>query len=1007
MDLSNLTKKRREHIQSCRDNNDKSHEIIAGLYSDPSHFIYELLQNADDAGASEIIFDLTSDSLEVTHNGKRLFDFDDVDSITTVGSSTKKDDVNSIGTFGAGFKSVFAITKTPSIHSGDYHFRVIDFIVPEAVKPLINKAQYTVISLPFNRTDISSEDSYKQISNRLQALESESLLFLRNIREVQWSTESDKGHYLAEIKKDKASLISQVNEQDNLRDYLIFKKTIEIDGAKLNVVVAYPLDTGDVDAIVPVHDSKLFVFFPTNERTGLKFLVHAPYKTTPSRESIPFDDSQNLIITNELSTLIAESIESIKDNGLLDVEFLTLLPIDSENEHPLYSSAFQKVKDALTTNPLLPTSDNGYANAENTLLAREKELATLLGNLDCSKLFEKETWLSTAITYDKTRELRNYLTGILDIPEITMQKFCTEITEEFIKTKHDEWVINFYSNITKNKALYRDGASDQKKGVLRERPIIRLEDGSHICPENESGDLQVYLPSKGISKFKTVKRAIVESEESIEFLRSLGLKEPNNIAEIKEFIIPKYQSSYIEKDEYIDDFERVLTIWLQSDEYRKKEVTDLLKQSQFVRCIKQSKSISFQKPDDVCFCTDKLLAWYEGNLDDKIYFLEAGVKLTEDSRKFLESLGVRYDLKMFGTGDIRDDYHGWHKRSVNGFNPDFGIHGLDFALKNITAENSVFLWSVLLKHTNKLKGYIKTRTNQNQPYNKGTEKISKVMDALHKNSWLYSKDSELIVSPIEQVALDDLNDDYQKEDGDSEKLVKALGLKLDRVTEFEEETGLKAVNREEFEKYEEWQNAQSDDSDENNEESGWSPDVSPEEASISVDESGFPDHSQEDLSGQDTKENAETDDADNNNGEKERESGDNSNKPKDSIAIGDWGEFIANRYLVKKYPKNEVVWLNKNGNVGKGYDFVIRDNGEDIAYYEVKSKTDEAPQLFLISGTQWGWARKLHNSKKGEMYKILLISNAGKEDPKIRELINPIELWNAGKLYADPVKIGL
>ena len=111
MELSVLTQKRREHIQSCRDNNDNSHEIIAGLYSDPSHFIYEILQNADDAGASEVRFGLTSNSLSITHNGKKLFNFNDVDSITTVGSSTKKDDVNSIGTFGAGFKSVFAITK--------------------------------------------------------------------------------------------------------------------------------------------------------------------------------------------------------------------------------------------------------------------------------------------------------------------------------------------------------------------------------------------------------------------------------------------------------------------------------------------------------------------------------------------------------------------------------------------------------------------------------------------------------------------------------------------------------------------------------------------------------------------------------------------------------------------------------------------------------------------------------------------------------------------------------
>ncbi|MEC4684780.1 MAG: DUF3883 domain-containing protein [Nitrospirota bacterium] len=1007
MELSNLTKKRREHIRSCRDNNDNSHEIIAGLYSDQSHFIYELLQNADDAGASEVIFNLTSESLEVTHNGTKLFDSKDVDSITTVGSSPKKDDVNSIGTFGVGFKSVFAITKTPSIHSGNYHFRIVDFIVPETIKSLDIKEQYTVIYLPFDHLITSPEDAYKQISKRLQALESESLLFLRNIQEVQWSTESDKGHYLAEIKEDKDSLISQVNEQDSLRDYLIFKKIIEIDGAKLNIVVAYPLNIDDGDTVVPVHNSKLFVFFPTNERTGLKFLVHAPYKTTPSRESIPFDDSQNQIITNELSMLIAESIQSIKNNGLLDVGFLTLLPIDSENEHSLYSSAFQKVKDALTTNLLLPTSDNGYANAGNTLLAREKELTTLLGSSDCSELFERKTWLSTAITYDKTRELRDYLTGILNIPEITMQKFCTEITEEFIKTKRDEWVINFYSNITKNKALYRVGGSYQKKGVLRKRPIIRLEDDSHICPEDDFGDLQVYLPSKGTSKFKTVKRAIVESEESIEFLKSLGLKEPNNIAEIKEFIIPKYQSSYIGKDEYIDDFERVLTIWMQSDEYRKKEVADLLKQSQFVRCINQSKSIFYQKADDVYFCTDKLLAWYEGNLDDNIYFLEVGIQLTENSRKFIESLGVRYDIKMSGINDIRVSNYGWYERSVNGFNPGFGIHGLEFTLKSITAEKSLFLWSVLLKNTNKLKGYIETTSNQNHPYNKGEEKTSKAMDALIKSPWLYDKEGKLIFLPIDQVAFDDLSDDYQKEDNNIERLVKALGFKLDEIVEFEEKTGKKVVSIEDFELLRKIKKDPNDAEEEKDEDDNWIPETDPDDANIIEDESDFKRHIQEDLSGQDAKVNAGIDDTDNDNGEKERANGSNSDKPKDSKAIGAWGESIANRYLVKKYSKNEVVWLNESGNVGKGYDFVIRENGEDIAYYEVKSKTDKAPQLFLISGTQWGWAKNLHNANKGGMYKILLISNAGKKEPKIREIINPVELWNAGKLYADPVNIEL
>ena len=163
MKLAELTSQRRQHIQSCRKNNDNSHEIIAGLYSDPSHFIYELLQNADDAKASEVIFDLKDNNLEIKHNGQKLFNFDDVDSITTVGSSTKKDDVNSIGTFGAGFKSVFAITEKPSIHSGEYHFQIVDFIVPEEISSR-EMGSYTLISLPFDHPDISAEEVYQQIS---------------------------------------------------------------------------------------------------------------------------------------------------------------------------------------------------------------------------------------------------------------------------------------------------------------------------------------------------------------------------------------------------------------------------------------------------------------------------------------------------------------------------------------------------------------------------------------------------------------------------------------------------------------------------------------------------------------------------------------------------------------------------------------------------------------------------------------------------------------------------
>lgn len=982
MEMRDLTQQRKDHIQSCINNNDNSHEIIAGLYSDPSHFIYEILQNADDAGASEVIFKLTPDSLSITHNGNKLFDFDDVKSITTVGSSTKKD-VNSIGTFGAGFKSVFAITKTPHIHSGDFNFKITDFIVPEEIKPANIDQGATHITLPFDHP-ISHDDAYQQISKRLQALESESLLFLHNIKEVKWKTETDSGHYLSEISGNKASLISQVNEEDSITEYFLFKKDIQVAKTQLNIAVAYLLNSDGV--IDPVHDSKLFVFFPTNERTGFKFLVHAPYKTTPSRETIPFDDDQNKIITSELSNLVAESIKLIKNNGLLNVDFLSLLPLDSKNEHQLYRLSFQKVKNTLMINSLLPTSDNGHVNAENALLAREKELTNLLESADCSNLFKKTAWLSTDITYDRTSALRDYLTKELEIPEITMQNFCSKITEKFIKVKPDEWVIKFYSSITNNKALYR-ACPFYPKGVLRERPIIRLEDNSHINPGNDSGDIQVYLPADGESRFKTVKRILAEDEKAVEFLKNLGLEKPDSIAEIKEFIIPKYKGGSIEFKDYTKDFERVMVIWQQADEYRKKEIVDLLKQSQFVRSVNQNGKVIYQTPDKVYFPTENLSAWFDKNTSDDVFFLD--IKLSEQKRKFIESLGVKYILNMQGMSEVRVNIYGWYKRSVHGFNPKFDIHGLEYSLNNITIERSILLWEILLKNTNKLKGYIETKTNQNHPYNKGGLEISEAMNLLNNYAWLYDSEGKLFNIPIDQITLDNLSNEYQKEDENIEKLLETLGLKLDRVAAFEEETGLKAVSNEDYELIQEIKNRQ------DSEENSWSPETEPDDVTPIVDEADLEERKPKDLSGQTPT------------GKTRPGGGDNPINPRDLMAIGDWGECVAKNHLIKKYPKYDVICLNEKGSIGKGYDFVIKDNGEEIAYYEIKSKIDESPKLFQISGTQWSWAKELYNDGKGDMYKILLISNAGTEQPTIKEINNPVSLWKSEKLHADPVNIEL
>jgi sacsin len=98
--------------------------------------LQELIQNADDAGASEVSFIycqqkfgtsslLCSEmqpwqgpALYVYNNG--VFKDSDFASLASLAQSGKMDDVSSTGRFGVGFNSVYHFTDLPSIMSGDY-----------------------------------------------------------------------------------------------------------------------------------------------------------------------------------------------------------------------------------------------------------------------------------------------------------------------------------------------------------------------------------------------------------------------------------------------------------------------------------------------------------------------------------------------------------------------------------------------------------------------------------------------------------------------------------------------------------------------------------------------------------------------------------------------------------------------------------------------------------------------------------------------------------------------
>jgi len=154
--------------------------IYRRLYADRTHFVYELIQNADDTGSKNLMLILRERDLLVWNDGRRFNEpdasgrfKDDVRDICSIGLSEKE--LTQIGTFGIGFKAVYAYTDTPEIYSGHESFRIRRLVEPEAIEsPPAQIAQWvaagkTVFRLPFKQ-GLRSEE-IDQLSLRLSSLD--------------------------------------------------------------------------------------------------------------------------------------------------------------------------------------------------------------------------------------------------------------------------------------------------------------------------------------------------------------------------------------------------------------------------------------------------------------------------------------------------------------------------------------------------------------------------------------------------------------------------------------------------------------------------------------------------------------------------------------------------------------------------------------------------------------------------------------------------------------------
>lgn len=362
------------------------------LYGKKTHFLFELIQNAEDACERKrkstgemgykLSFSLNEDGLIFRHNGI-LFDERDIRGICYLARHPDKEDVTQIGTFGIGFKSVYAYTSSPHVYSGEYAFKIENLVLPSEIeKDDVSENDVTVFHIPFNHKKVDSETAYREIGKKLRDLELRTLLFLRNVKEIVWEIDDETGSYSRECEyKEGHRLITLYKDGKNTEQWLIFEKEIPKDESKRVIEVAYLLEEdGKNQNIVRAKDTKLAVYFSTEKETHLHFLIQGPYNTTATRENID-DDDWNKSLIKQTGELVAYSISEIKSLDLLTENYLNVLPLDYEHfseEDELFAPIYKSVLNTLRSDEqFLPTVNGGYTSPKDAVIARGKSLVKL------------------------------------------------------------------------------------------------------------------------------------------------------------------------------------------------------------------------------------------------------------------------------------------------------------------------------------------------------------------------------------------------------------------------------------------------------------------------------------------------------------------------------------------------------------------------------------------------------------------------------------------------------
>lgn len=528
---------------------------VVEKYSEQAHFIYELLQNADDAKATRAEFTLHADRLIFKHNGTKKFSISDpaeedadtasgalgdINAITSIANTNKTS--ATIGKFGVGFKAVFKYTSTPAIFDPHVAFQIKNFIVPVRLNHdhPARASDETLFEFPFDNKDCAPPKAFKEISEKLPALDCP-ILFLPHLQEVKFSFGSATGTYKKnksartfaddEALKTEAELITLTNSYGEVTEQKLWLFS-RADDAGRKYSVGYFLN--DKNHLTPVK-KYAFCFFSTKHVTNLNFVIHAPFLLNDSREGILAGDPHNETMIEKLAALAADALIYLRDIGregerLIDDRILKIIPVD-ESDFDVAADAisfapfFTVIRKKFRAEKILPTSDdhtikeNAYW-ADTTRLTEifpDKQLGKIVGNPNASWVFTTVGERNAGPVTSKY--IRSVVNDFINEDKLLKGSIYT-LDGRFIEAQPLDWFQKFYEWLAQ---------TADRTAVAKFKPFFLDDKGKATAAFDRWREPLLFLPDDSLNvDYPKIHPALLTNPSIKKFLtQEIGIREPD------------------------------------------------------------------------------------------------------------------------------------------------------------------------------------------------------------------------------------------------------------------------------------------------------------------------------------------------------------------------------------------------------------------------------------------------------------------------------------------------